>query len=206
MPRGPLPRLAGKGPRTLEALLNELALTRQRGYSIDDEACAKVCIRSARRCSTPAASRWPAIAVCINKAHAGNDRGEPPRAAGCRSSRRPAQRLARRAPGARGRGGRRHDRPGGDYILETRGPDQGVQGLRRRQQRGPAGAPRRHPRADRPQRRRQDDLLQPADQVPDAHPGTIIFDGARHHATRSRRRSRAAASSARSRSRPCSRT
>ena len=31
-------RLTSKGPRDIEALLKELALTRKRGYSIDDEA------------------------------------------------------------------------------------------------------------------------------------------------------------------------
>ena len=59
--------------------------------------------------------------------------------------------------------------------------DEGVQGLRRGQPGEPEGPARQHPRADRPQRRRQDDLLQPADQVPDADRGPDPLRRPRHH-------------------------
>ena len=103
-----------------------------------------------------------------------------------------ARALSRAAGRTRGLGG--GPMSGGDFILETRAADQGVQGLRRRQQRQPARAPRHDPRADRPQRRRQDDLLQPADQVPDADARARSSSTATTSRATRRRRSRAAAS------------
>ena len=69
-----------------------------------------------------------------------------------------------------------------DCIIETRGLTKEFKRLRRGLQRRPARAPRAHPCADRPERRRQDDLLQPADQVPrpDPRPDPVPRRG--HHA------------------------
>ena len=55
-----------------------------------------------------------------------------------------------------------------DVILETEGLTKEFRGLRRRQGREPARAARHHPRPHRPQRRRQDHLLQPAHPLPRA--------------------------------------
>ncbi len=91
-------------------------------------------------------------------------------------------------------------------ILETPWPEQGVQGFHRGQQGQSLGRARFDPRAHRPQRRRQDDLLQPAHEVPRAHQRHDPVQRRGTSRASARRRSRGAASSARSRSRPCSRT
>ena len=121
------------------------------------------------------------VAVCINKAQLGATAASATATPRSPSPPTLSQRLggeARAGAAARERQRAMSAAGSGDLILETREPDEGVQGLRRGQQRRPAGAARHHPRADRPQRRRQDDLLQPADQVPARRPrGTILFDG-----------------------------
>src|SRR2546428_771848 len=61
------------------------------------------------------------------------------------------------------------------------GAHQGVPRVRRRQEREPARTARRDPRVDRPQRRRQDDLLQPPDPLPDADGRPDPLQGPRHH-------------------------
>ena len=199
-------RLTSKGPRDIESLLKELALTRKRGYSIDDEAVREGVYSFGAPVFDASGEAVAAVAVCINKAQLGSDRGARHRDAALDVARRLTQRLG---------GASRTAHP----AFARRGPDerrrlhprdarahQGVQGLRRRRQGQPARAPRHDPRADRPERRRQDDLLQPAHQVPDADRRARSSSRASTSRTRSRRQSRAAASSARSRSRRCSRT
>ena len=67
-----------------------------------------------------------------------------------------------------------------DIILETRGLDQGVQGLRRASTTSTCTCRRgTHPCADRPERRGQDDLLQPAHALPDADPRRDLSSTAR---------------------------
>ena len=79
-PLGPIsawmwPRLTRKGLRDVEALLKELALTRRRGYSVDDEAVREgVCSFGAPVFDSTGAA-IAGIAVCINKALLGADRG-----------------------------------------------------------------------------------------------------------------------------------
>ena len=91
-------RLTRKGPRDVDALLKELALTRQRGYSVDDEGGARGrAARSARRCSTPSGAAVAGVAVCINKALLGADRGARYRRL---AARRRAQRCRERLGGA----------------------------------------------------------------------------------------------------------
>lgn len=68
-------RLTRKGPRDVEALLKELALTRRRGHSFDDEAVREgVCSFGAPVFDSTGAA-VAGIAVCINKALLGADRG-----------------------------------------------------------------------------------------------------------------------------------
>ena len=90
-----------------------------------------------------------------------------------------------------------------EFILETEDLTKEFAGFRRRQRRQPAGRARHHPCADRAERRRQDHLLQPADQVPAADPGPHHLQGPRHHARCRRPRWRGSAWCARSRSRRC---
>ena len=70
-PRDPLPTMAGKGPKTVAALLKELALTRQRGYSVDDES-----VREGVHCMgapvfDATGHAVAGVGVCINKAMLG---------------------------------------------------------------------------------------------------------------------------------------
>src|SRR5215212_564666 len=67
-------RLTRKGPRDVEALLKELALTRRRGHSVDDEAVREgVCSFGAPVFDSTGAA-IAGIAVCINKALLGANR------------------------------------------------------------------------------------------------------------------------------------
>ncbi|MEP7056513.1 MAG: IclR family transcriptional regulator [Caldimonas sp.] len=69
-------RLTRKGPRDVEALLKELALTRRRGYSVDDEAVREgVCSFGAPVFDASGAA-VAGVAVCINKALFGAARRE----------------------------------------------------------------------------------------------------------------------------------
>src|SRR2546426_166510 len=68
-----------------------------------------------------------------------------------------------------------------------RGAHQGVPRLRGREERRPPRAARLDPRADRAQRGRQDDLLQPPHALPDADGGTHPLQRPRHHGEQARR-------------------
>ena len=68
-------RLTRKGPRTVEALMKELALTRKRGYSIDEEAVREGVISFGAPVFGVAGEVVAAVSVCINKALLGADRG-----------------------------------------------------------------------------------------------------------------------------------
>ena len=68
-------RLTQKGPRSLEALNKELALTRRRGYSIDDEGVREGVYSFGAPVFDAAGSVAAAISVCINKALLGAEGG-----------------------------------------------------------------------------------------------------------------------------------
>jgi DNA-binding IclR family transcriptional regulator len=86
-------RLTSKGPRDIEALLKELALTKKRGYSIDDEAVREGVYSFGAPVFDASGDAVAAIAVCINKAQLGNDRGARHRDAAIDVARRLTQRL-----------------------------------------------------------------------------------------------------------------
>jgi DNA-binding IclR family transcriptional regulator len=68
-------RLTKKGPRSVDALLKELTLTRKRGYSIDDEAVREGVISFGAPVFSVSGEVVAAVSVCINKALLGADRG-----------------------------------------------------------------------------------------------------------------------------------
>lgn len=69
-------RLTRKGPRDVEALLKELALTKKRGYSVDDETVREGVYSFGAPVFDAAGQAVAGVAVCINKALLGADRGE----------------------------------------------------------------------------------------------------------------------------------
>ena len=93
-----------------------------------------------------------------------------------------------------------------DVILETEGLTKEFRGFVAVKNVNLAVRRGTHPRADRPQRRRQDHLLQPPHPLPDPDPRAHPLQRARHHRLAALRRSPASVWCARSRSRPCSRT
>ncbi|MGZ5278033.1 MAG: IclR family transcriptional regulator, partial [Caldimonas sp.] len=68
-------RLTRKGPRDLDALQKELALTRRRGYSVDDEGVREGVYSFGVPVFGASGDVVAAISVCINKALLGADRG-----------------------------------------------------------------------------------------------------------------------------------
>jgi DNA-binding IclR family transcriptional regulator len=86
-------RLTSKGPRDIEALLKELALTRKRGHSIDDEAVREGVYSFGAPVFDASGDAVAAVAVCINKAQLGGDRGARHRDAALDVARRLTQRL-----------------------------------------------------------------------------------------------------------------
>jgi IclR family transcriptional regulator, blcABC operon repressor len=85
--------LTNKGPREVEALLKELALSRKRGWSVDDESVREgVCSFGAPVFDATGAV-VAGVAVCINKALLGADRGERHREAALSVARTLSQRL-----------------------------------------------------------------------------------------------------------------
>jgi DNA-binding IclR family transcriptional regulator len=68
--------LTRKGPREIESLLKELALTRKRGYSVDDETVREGVFSFGAPVFDASGVAIAGVAVCINKALLGADRGE----------------------------------------------------------------------------------------------------------------------------------
>ena len=95
---GPLTRLTRKGPRDIEALLKELALTRKRGYSVDDETVREGVYSFGAPVIDAAGQVVAGVAVCINKALLGADRGERHRDAALAVARTLSQRLGADSP------------------------------------------------------------------------------------------------------------
>ena len=86
-------RLTRKGPRDVEALLKELATTRRRGYSIDDQAVREGVCAFGAPVFDATGNAVAGVAVCINKALLGADRGERHRDAALAVARALTQRL-----------------------------------------------------------------------------------------------------------------
>jgi IclR family transcriptional regulator, blcABC operon repressor len=72
--------LTRKGPREIEALVKELALTRRRGYSVDDETVREGVYSFGAPVFDAGGAAVAGVAVCINKALLGANRGERHRA------------------------------------------------------------------------------------------------------------------------------
>jgi len=68
--------LTRKGPREVEGLIKELVLTRKRGYSIDDETVREGVYSFGAPVFDATGNVVAGVAVCINKALLGADRGE----------------------------------------------------------------------------------------------------------------------------------
>ncbi len=68
LPRGPLQRLASGGVSSVPVLLTELALTRERGYSIDDEGVRDGVYSMAAPVFDAAGQPVAGLGVCVNKA------------------------------------------------------------------------------------------------------------------------------------------
>jgi DNA-binding IclR family transcriptional regulator len=95
---GGLPaHLTRKGPREIEGLLKELALTRRRGFSIDDETVREGVYSFGAPVFDAAGNAVAGVAVCINKALLGADRGERHREAVLKVARNLSVRLGARA-------------------------------------------------------------------------------------------------------------
>ena len=85
--------LTRKGPRDIEALLKELALNRKRGYSVDDESVREGVYSFGAPVFDATGRVVAGVAVCINKALLGADRGERYRDAALKVARTLSQRL-----------------------------------------------------------------------------------------------------------------
>jgi IclR family transcriptional regulator, blcABC operon repressor len=90
---GLLTHLTRKGPREIEGLLKELALTRKRGYSIDDESVREGVYSFGAPVFDAKGQAVAGVAVCINKALIGADRGGRHRAAALAVARTLSHRL-----------------------------------------------------------------------------------------------------------------
>jgi len=89
-------RLTRKGPRDVEALLKELALTKKRGYSVDDETVREGVYSFGAPVFDASGRAVAGVAVCINKALLGADRGERHREAVLKVARTLSLRLGAR--------------------------------------------------------------------------------------------------------------
>ncbi len=88
--------LTRKGPREIDSLLKELALTRKRGYSIDDETVREGVYSFGAPVFDASGVAVAGVAVCINKALLGADRGERHREAVLKVARTLSGRLGAR--------------------------------------------------------------------------------------------------------------
>ncbi len=91
-------RLTQRGPRSLAALFRELALTRRRGYSIDDGCVREGVYSFGAPVFGASGDVAAAISVCINKALLGADRGARHRDAALDVARALTERIGGNAP------------------------------------------------------------------------------------------------------------
>ena len=89
--------LTRKGPREIDGLLKELAQTRRRGYSVDDETVREGVYSFGAPVFDASGQVVAGVAVCINKALLGADRGERHREAVLKVARTLSTRLGARA-------------------------------------------------------------------------------------------------------------
>jgi DNA-binding IclR family transcriptional regulator len=92
--------LTRKGPREIEALMRELVQTRKRGYSIDDESVREGVYSFGAPVFDAAGQAVAGVAVCINKALLGADRGARHRSAVLNVARTLSRRLGGEVPAA----------------------------------------------------------------------------------------------------------
>ncbi len=85
--------LTAKGPREIDGLMKELALTAKRGYSIDDESVREGVYSFGAPVFDASGQVVAGVAVCINKALLGADRGDRHRDAVLAVARTLSQRL-----------------------------------------------------------------------------------------------------------------
>ncbi len=90
---GLMQRLTAKGPRDLAALQKELALNRKRGWSVDDEAVREGVYSFGAPVFDATGQAVAGVAVCLNKALLGADRGARHRQAVLAVARTLSQRL-----------------------------------------------------------------------------------------------------------------
>jgi DNA-binding IclR family transcriptional regulator len=88
--------LTRKGPREIDGLLKELAQTRKRGYSVDDETVREGVYSFGAPVFDASGQAVAGVAVCINKALLGADRGERHREAVLKVARTLSRRLGAR--------------------------------------------------------------------------------------------------------------
>lgn len=92
-PVDPLPVMAGKGAKTLSELMKELAVTRKRGHSIDDESVREGVYSIGAPVFDASGQPVAGLGMCINKAMIGSDRGERHRRAVLNAAHILSQRL-----------------------------------------------------------------------------------------------------------------
>ena len=109
---GLLVHLTRKGPREIEGLLKELALTRKRGYSIDDEAVREGVYSFGAPVFDATGQAVAGVAVVINKALLGADRGDRHRDAALHVARVLSGRLGGQVAGSVSRAGPRQRKAG----------------------------------------------------------------------------------------------
>ncbi len=100
-------RLTRKGPRDVDALVRELATVRRRGWSVDDEAVREGVYSFGAPVFDAGGAVVAGVAVCINKALLGADRGERHRLATLEVARVLSQRLGGSVPAPAGKQVRR---------------------------------------------------------------------------------------------------
>lgn len=92
-------RLTPRGPRSLAGLKRELALTRKRGWSIDEGAVREGVQSFGVPVFDAAGHVAAAVAVCVNRARLGADRGAAYRDAAIAIARELTDRIGGRVPG-----------------------------------------------------------------------------------------------------------
>jgi DNA-binding IclR family transcriptional regulator len=110
-------RLTSKGPRDLESLLRELALTRRRGWSVDDETVREGVASFGAPVFDASGRPVAGVAVCIHKAQLGSDRGARHREAALDVARRLTLRLGGEPPVPAAVRTPRRERPGGSVRV-----------------------------------------------------------------------------------------